>query len=894
MASTPVAPARLQPGSVLGRYEVIARVGVGGMGEVYRARDPLLDRMVALKTIAAKAILDSASQPRFEQERRIAASLDHPHICRLLDAGHDHGLDYFAMEFLEGESLASQLERGALPVHTALGYAIEIAGALQHAHGHGIIHRDLKPANVFLTPTGAKVLDFGLAKLHHRDHHPTEHEGDVAALAATHPGTILGSAPYMSPERLQWREGDERSDIFAFGLVFYEMLTGRRAFGGTSAAALIAAIISAEHAPMRLPGAKGDEIEWVVGKCLAKNPNDRWQSSGDLEIVLKRIAGRGLRAVEPARRRPLAAVAVIVSLLVALLVGMAINPRARNAPPAGGPTAFTVPPPEGGSFTPTEGSIQTAQLALAPDGQTLAFVAAASDGVSELWLRPFDSLLPRPVPGTAGASYPFWSPDGRSIGFFTPGLLRRIDLGGGPARTIASAANGRGATWSRDGVILFAPSTLDVIHRVAASGGAVTEETRMDPSRADNSHRWPFFLPDGRRYLYFARSVADAHEGIYLGSLDSAASTLVVNSGHGGIFVPPHWVLSIAGETLVARAIDHATGQATGDPVPIAERVGGSSNFYAAISASAVSGSIAYASPVLTSGTAWVDRAGKRLGVPIPAGHHVDFQMSPDARALAVATLDPHTGGSDVYVVDLARGTRTRLTSTRATDASPVWSPDGVRLIFRSNRAGVHDLYIRDAHGPAPERVFLRSASAKYPTSWSPDGRFVVFHTRDNETGWDVMLAAADRSAPPRPIVRSAFNEMQGQFSPDGAWLAYSSDESSRTDVYAQSLTPGGPRVQVSMNGGSDPKWRGDGNEVYYIAADGQLTAVSFRPRGATAQPTSPQRLFAMPTPRVSAPYTSAYNVAPDGQRFLVPVPGAPARSRPIIVLLNQLPQSGR
>jgi Tol biopolymer transport system component len=864
------------------------------MGEVYRARDTRLDKTVALKIVAAGFADDPSSLPRFDRERRVTASLEHPHICRLLDAGHDANVDFLAMEYLEGQSLASRLRRGPLPLDDALGYAIEIAAALDYAHRRGVVHRDLKPANVYLTPTGAKVLDFGLAKLRTLDGGRQPLVADTAPLTAVHTGPVVGSASYMAPERLEGRDADHRTDIFGFGLVLYEMCTGRRAFEGASPATLIAAIVSGEAAPMQLDSPVGEQIEWVVRKCLAKLPEDRWQSIGDVEQVLKRMARGGLAPPRRARRRALLAIGVAGIALTGLIATAAVqSARGRLQSVAGAPVAFTIEPPAGGTFVPTEGSVQTAQLAVSPDGRSIVVVASGADGVGQLWLRHFESTTLTPIPGTADASYPFWSPDGRSIGFFTPGLLRRIDLAGGPARTLAAAPNGRGGSWNANGDILFAPNAAGVIDRVSAEGGNARPQTRAEESRGETSHRWPQFLPDGRRFLYFVRSGQESHEGIYLSSLDDPASTLVVNSSVGGAYLATRRMILFDAEgTLMARPFDPDAPASGADPVPVAPHVGGSSNFYGAFTASST-GVIAYASRAAASELVWFDRQGHRLATVLPAAEHVDFQLSPDGNSVAVSTADKNSDHPDIYQIDLTRGTRVRLTASRATDATPVWSPDGRQVVFRSNRERVHDLYTRAIASTAPEHVLLTTTTAKAPTSWTPDGAHIVFQNRDDVTGWDLMMVSADGSQP-QPLVKTPFDEVQGRVSPDGHWLAYTSNESNRPEVYVRMLDGGSSTWQISVNGGSDPRWRGDGHELFYVSADGQLTSVAINGRGGTLDPAAPHALFEIGPIAVAPPYTSGYDVPPDGSRFLVRVPIEHVRSMPLTVLLNWSPQGDR
>ncbi len=455
---------RLPPGAQLGRYEVVAHIGSGGMGEVYCARDTRLERPVALKTIATAYAPDPSSQPRFERERRLMATLEHPHICRLLDAGREAGIDYLAMELLEGESLAARLKRGPLPVPAAIGCAIEIADALGYAHLHGVVHRDLKPANVFLTPTGARVLDFGLAKLRPAVAAASGAAalGDTVPLDGTQAGTVVGSAQYMAPERLEGQDADHRADVFGFGLLLYEMLSGRPAFASRSAAGLIAAILSSDPAPLGLDHPKGAELEWIVRTCLAKKPDERWQAMSDVQAVLRRLAAHdpAPQAVSrpPVRRYLMPALAgVLLSACGAGLGWLVTDRLARRE--ASTALAFEVHPPPGGAFTPTDGSLRTAQLALSPDGQALTYVATGADRISRLWVRRLSSVSPEPLAGTEDATFPFWSPDGHMLGFFSRGYLRTIALEGGPPREIAPAEDGRGGTWNAAGEILYSPNT---------------------------------------------------------------------------------------------------------------------------------------------------------------------------------------------------------------------------------------------------------------------------------------------------------------------------------------------------------------------------------------------------------------------------------------------------
>ncbi|MEN3337438.1 MAG: eukaryotic-like serine/threonine-protein kinase [Acidobacteriota bacterium] len=876
---------RLHPGADLGRYEVIAKIGSGGMGDVYRARDKKLGTIVALKTITATYARDPGSQPRFERERKLTARLEHPHICRLLDAGRKGDIEYLAMEYLEGESLAARLARGALPVDEAIGYAIEIAQALEHAHAHGVIHRDLKPANVFVTATGAKVLDFGLAK-QRVGLDPEVLGGETAPLDSTQVGTVVGSAPYIAPERLEGREADVRSDVFAFGLLLYEMLKGRRAFDANSAAGVIAAILSADLPPLELNHPKASDLEWVVRRCVAKQPDARWQSMGDVRAVLKRIAGPGFTTREPVRWGPgvlIPAIAVVALALTAAGIWLASGRSQTHA--AVLPVTFPVYPPAGAAFTPTEGARQTPQLALAPDGGTLAFVATGSDGVPRIWLRPLNGVEARVVEGTDEASYPFWSPDGKSLGFFADGYLRRIELPGGTPLSLAPAPHGRGGAWSEDGLILFSPDTAGPLLRVPATGGTPVEATKLATDRGETSHRFPVFLPGGRRFLYYGHGSAEAYEGLYFASLDRADTTLVANTHHGGAFLPPNRVLFLAEETLVSRTLDTEHGIAMGEPVLVAEHVGGTSNFYGAFCV-APRGVLAYASASGASDLVWMDRAGRALLTVSASRQHVDFRLSPDGRRIAVTELESSGGQSDIYVLDLEHGTRERMTTSRSDEQSPVWSPDSTQLVYSSNRQRVHDLFTKEAIGMAPERALFTSGFAKYPTSWSRDGKWIAFHQTGDRTRWDVVLMPATGGSP-KVLLGSPSTERQAQFSPDSGWIAYTSDVSKRDEVYVQSLHDESVRRQLSVNGGRDPRWRADGNELFYVSADGYLMAVTVRKGAGGITGDQPRRLFHTYDASTRPPYLSSYDVSPDGSRFLARVTKEDVRSLPLTVIVN-------
>jgi len=857
------------------------------MGEVYKAHDTRLDRTVALKVMGA-ALADIDHGAMLEQEARAVAALNHPHICALHDVGREQNTAFLVMEYVKGETLASRLSGGPLPIRDVVRFGIQIAEALDHAHRQGVIHRDLKPANIMLTTSGVKVLDFGLATLRAAAPLQMPLEGTPTV---KHPLTseraLLGTIQYISPERLEGREADASSDLFAFGAVMYEMTTGRRPFDSPSPAGVIAAIMNSD--PPRPSALRPDvpaPLEWLIQKALAKNPDARWQAAGDVVEVLRWIA----RGIEPGvrRRRPLRSAVPLAAALV-LVAGAAFLAVVRPFPAAHTEPAtltFSIAPPDGGGFTPTPSSVPTPQFALSPNGRRLAFVASLAHEPAQLWLRALDSLIPEPLAGTNGAEYPFWSPDSASIGFFANGMLKRIDLAGGPARVLASAPFGRGGTWSRSGIILFAPNTQGGVYRVPANGGEATLLTHVDAAAHEASHRWPQFLPDDRHFLYFVQSTPPQAHGVCVADLDGSPPRKLLTSGLSASFVPPDHLLYVADDALMATTFDAATQRAVGDSFPVVSSIAGSSNFFAAVSASST-GLLAYASSSGSSALTWYDRTGRASGSVGPPGEYVDFRLSPRSDQLAVAEVEPQTHRPDIRVMDLMRGAKLRLTSEAATDASPVWSPDAARIVFRSNPEGLHDLYLKPANGAGERALLLKTSNAKYPTDWTSDGRTIVYHTDQRGTGIDIWTVGADGSHP-TPLVQTPFDEVQGQVSRNGRWIAYTSLETGRPEVYIRSMTDPGVRWQVSADGGTDPRWRADARELFYLSLDSWVTAVGFAGERATA----PHRLFPVRVAPPGDPYLSNYDVTADGQRFLVKVPVRDVTSTPIHIVTNWLAAS--
>ncbi len=852
----------LEAGTSLGPYEIVGLIGAGGMGEVYKARDTRLGRDVAVK------VARHQFSERFQREARVIATLNHPHICTLFDVGPD----YLVMEYVDGAPL-----EGPLDPPEVLRLGIQIAGALEHAHGKGVVHRDLKPANILVTRTGVKLLDFGLAKLSAVTSTATgtAPATDAATLtrALTEEGAILGTPQYMAPEQVEGKEADARSDLFAFGAVLYELLAGRRAFEGKTKAGIMVSIL--EHEPPSLETLKPRTppmLERVVRKCLAKKPEERWQSAHDLKEVLEWVAGAGLALPAHKTAKPwlprLAVAAAAVFALSLLAVGLV---HFRETPPEAAMVRFLLHPPAKTTLR---------HFALSPDGRRLAFTGIGADGKQMLWVQSLGSLSAQVLPGAEGAALPFWSPDSRFVGFFADGKLKKIDAAGGPPQTLCDALIGRGGAWSREGVIVFAPSTNSPLHRVPAAGGIATAVTALDEARGETSQRGPQFLPDGRRFLYYSRGAA-GQSGTYLGSLDSKENTRILAGQGQSIFAPAGsegHLLFVRQDTLMAQRFDPGRGKLAGEPFPVAEKVGMPT---ADLHGFTVSGSGTLA--VLTgqnvglSQLLWLDRGGKQVAEAAPRGVYFLPALSPDEKRIAFAR------GGDIWVLEWERGIASRFTFDPAPDDVPQWSSDGSRIVFSSVRGGItSDLYWKPAGGLGNEDPLLKSPGVKIPLDWSRDGRFLLYGHVNTKTGMDLEvlpLGPGPGGGERKPFVflQSQFIERNGQFSPDGRWVAYASnDNTGRYEVYVQSFSPaagggGGAssgKWQISSSGGDQPRWRRDGKELFFLAPDGQLMAVEVR-AGASFERGTPKALFRT---RLSILALSGfeYSVSGDGQRFLL------------------------
>ena len=897
----------LAPGTRLGPYEIADKLGEGGMGQVYRARDTRLDRAVAIKVLSPRVAHGDDLRARFEREARAISALNHPHICALYDIGRHGETDYLVMELVEGESLADRLARGPLPLAQVVRHGREIADALHRAHRQGIVHRDLKPGNVMLTKAGVKLLDFGLAKLQA----PVHGVGSQSVLASvptrleqplTAHGTLLGTFQYMAPEQLEGKDADARADLWALGCVIYEMATGRVAFTGASPASLISAVMSAEPRPIsELQPLAPPSLEQLVRACLAKDPEDRWQNAHDVSRALQWISEVGSARAEGGatperdRRRPHLAWAVATLAAAAALAAIVVAVRFAGRP------AGAERPIRASILLDDKSALRAA--ALAPDGTRFVFVARDAAGRNLLWIRELDSDAARPLVGTENPSFPFWSPDGRFIGFFADGRLKKVEASGAPPETLCYAPIARGGTWNRQGEILFTPVADAPIYRIPASGGSPTPVTRFDPARGESSHRWPFFLPDGRHFLYqvasFGSGAQEERLGIYVGSLDGDEERFVMRANSSVVYVPSPsdaergQLVFQRDQNLVAQPFDAKGLRTTGDPVVVADSVQFFQQTHYAFLSAAPDGVLLYqaASAAGLSQLAWFDRRGQRTGSLGEQGVIANPRISPDGRRVAVDIVDPQTANDDLWIYDVSGGLPTRLTSDRAFDNQAVWSPDGSRVVFMSLRRGRADLYEMSSSG-GREQEFFRSDVTKYPNDWSPDGRVILYREFSPTTNFELWTLAVSGERQPTPFLKAKYGLSHGQFSPDGRWVAYASNESGRWEIYVTSFPEPGGNWKVSAAGGSEPRWRRDGSELFYLAPDGQLMAVAVKAgptfAAGTAQPLFRARL----RQHISSADLFSYDVSPDG-RFLVNTDVGEVNPTPLTIVTGWRRQPG-
>jgi serine/threonine protein kinase len=848
------------------------------MGEVWRANDTRLGRAVAVKILPHELAHNAQLKVRFEREARAISQLSHPNICTLHDVGEENGTSFLVMELLEGETLAQRLERGALPLQEVLRFGVQIAVALDRAHRQHVVHRDLKPANVMLTRSGAKLLDFGLAKTIAAEPISasvmTQKLDDRQPLTAE--GTIVGTFQYMAPEQLEGADADARTDIFALGAVLYEMTTGRRAFQGKTRTSLIAAIIRGEPQPIaELQPLTPPALEHVIARCLAKDPEDRWQSAADVAAELEWISRSGSQAsvaapvIERRKRRErtwmaIAGVLALASIALAVLL-------ARRTTPAFPSVRANVVSPSGTTFILSQG--QGGSITVSPDGKWLTFAAVGpQDQDPTLWIRSIDSLEARKLI-TEPFDFPFWSPDSRSIAYFSRGDLKRIEIGGGPPSIICDTQEGRGGTWRADGTIVFAPHWRGGLHRVSASGGKSQPLTQLDEKAGETTHRFPSFLPDGKHFVYLSgthlAAPSSERNAIYLASLDSKERKLLLRARSNAIYSNGH-LLFVRENYLLAQPFDADALELRGEPKRIADGVDYESGFFCAAFAAGGDGTLLIGSKAapIEEPIVWRDRSGKQLGIAATAPGPWHHRLSRDGRYLVMVYGDP----GDVWLQDLVRGGRRRLTHDPLNDFLPVWSPDGTRVVYGSDRSLFTHLFMSRTDGAGKEEALLQTPQMKSPTDWSPDGRHLFFdaasdaNTSKNDL-W--VLDMTDRK--PRRLTTTDFDEWGSRMSPDGRWITYLSDESGRREIYVTSFPTLGERQQVSTNGSAaEGIWTSGGREIVYMSTDQKLMSVRVTRSGNALQVDAPQELFKLPL-------RAFVDVTADGQKFLVyePAPGA-------------------
>jgi len=888
----------IPPGRRLGPYEILSAIGAGGMGEVYKARDTRLDRIVAIKVLPPHLADRSELRERFDREARTIASLNHPHICTLHDIGHQDGIDYLVMEYLEGETLAQRLQKSALPLEQVLQFAIEISDALDKAHRKGVTHRDLKPGNIMLTKTGTKLLDFGLAKLKQEAIPENVSLSDLPTVKdpLTAQGTILGTLQYMAPEQLEGKEVDVRTDIFAFGAVVYEMATGKRAFEGKTQASVIGAIMSADPPPISsLQPMTPPALDRVVKKCLAKEPDDRWHAAKDLCDELKWIAGGSSQASSaptvPARSGVLGRRGLIFGvgalLLVALVTGFAVWNLKPTPPRPVTRTAITLPPGQ-----QLAGLDSGPSVALSPDGTHLAYVATQG-GTQQLYLRAMDSLESKPIPGTEGGVNPFFSPDSKWLGFFAGGKLKKVSVSGGGVSTLSDSVAPRGASWGSQGTIAFGTSYIEYLQQVSDSGSAPRPLTRSE--KGDNAHGWPDFLPGGKAVLFATgtNGMGFQNAEVVVESVGAGERRNLVQGGTNPRYAPSGHMVYVQGGNLVAVPFDPQRLEVTGAAVPVVEGVlQPTINGNAQYSFSAT-GSLVYVTGSNLSRQVklvWVNRNGVEQDLAAPAHSYAFPRFSPDGRRIAVSIVEQDT---QLWQYDISRETLTRFTFEGSLNVNAAWTPDGKRIAFLSNKEGPANIFWQLADGSGGLERLTTSEHVNVPSSWSRDGQLLAFIENNPTTGQDIWVlrmsdpsAASGQVRKAQPFLRTPFNESVPRFSPDGRWLAYISNESGRYEIYVQPYPGPGGKWQISTEGGTEPAWNPNGRELFFRSG-GKMMAVDI-----ATQPSfsagKPKTLFEgpyLPTPLTN----SNYDVSPDGQRFLMlkPVEQEQAEPTQINVVLN-------
>jgi len=854
----------------LAHYELVEKIGEGGMGEVFRARDTKLGRDVALKFLPDALAADAERLGRFEREARLLASLNHAHIASIHGFEQVGAQRFLVLEMVEGEDLSKRIARGPVPVEEALPIARQIAEALEAAHDEGIVHRDLKPGNVVVTPQGSvKVLDFGLAKAWESDAPSSNlsHSPTVLTNSPTVAGVILGTAAYMSPEQARGRTVDRRADIFAFGCVLFEMLTGRQAFAGDTVSDTLAAVLRAEPEWEALPSDTPRAIAKLLRRCLDKDPKQRLRDVGEGRIVIERVlAGHddpdpNAAATAPAaksRGGVLPWALAVVFALVAAAAGTAYLMTPKQEAPV---LRTSVLPPENVRFNLR--GVHPGPVTISPDGRRVVFTGRRSGGTSVLFVRDLDATEARPLPGTDGAGYPFWSADGRSIGFFAEGKLKRVDIAGGPPLTLCEAPYGKGGSWGRDGRIVFAPSFNTPLHIVSENGGETTPVTEIIQSRGDNSHRFPWLLPDGDHFLYFVRSGGEG-SAIHAGSISSDEDKEIMRATSNAMYASGY-LLFLRESTLMARPFDPDKLEFTGDPVPVGDPVRYIPGAMCGIfSASQDNGMLVYQGGASVPGAkiVWRNLEGEEIDSFDDIVQQDNLSVSPDGKQICADVFDNVGGTADIWIYDVARRIRTRFTFDPANDINAVWSPDGRRIVFASNRGGTSSLFVKNFGGASNEDLLLELDANLYANDWTRDGRYVVVQRVDSTSTGDLWALPMDGGGEPFPVANSPHGEYDGRVSPNGRWMTYDSDESGKFEVYVTSFPTSGRKWQISSGGGTNPEWSPDGKAIYYTG-NNAFYAVETDPGETTFGVGAGRELFESNT-------AISYRVDPSGDKLVI------------------------
>ena len=862
----------LVQGSRLGPYEILGAIGAGGMGEVYRALDTSLGRQVAIKTLPDALADDPERLTRFEREAKTLATLNHPNIAQIYGLETTSGVRALVMELIEGSTLADRITQGPIPLDEALPIARQIAQALEAAHESGIIHRDLKPGNVMVRADGTvKVLDFGLSKNASVSGLATDDSPTTAA--GTFSGVLLGTAAYMAPEQARGRQVDRRVDIWAFGVLLHELLTGRRLFGGEDLAGTLARVLQERPDVSDAP----PEVRPLLTKCLEKDPKRRLRDIGDFELLIGVPGALPSTRVAPARWVWMLAVAIGVAASAPFAVLWL-----RERRPQSQQIQFAIEPPPATRFNNGPNAMTPS-----PDGRFIVFGAGDAPDTSVLWLRSLDALTARPLPGTEGGTFPFWSPDSKSLAFTAGGKLKRIAIAGGPAVTLADANASPITpigTWNQDGVILFGSNAG--LHRVSASGGESTLLTRTDATQKEGGHGYPQFLPGGRRFLYFVQSADAEVRGVYVSSLDAPDKRQrILRTSSKAFYAPPRagyggYLLWLQDQTLIAQRFEPDEMRLNGEPVAIAEDIalGQVGPIRAAYCVSDAGVLVYFGGPDLAQRRiVWVSRDGRPLGEAVPPDRFGSLALSPDDQQIAFERTVRDTRGAtakpDIWLWTINNKRMTKLTFGTEGDRYPIWSPDNRRIAFTSNRSGGVEIYRKDASGTGEDERLTDSPSGKITLDWSRNGRYILYREVSQQTGMDLWALPMDgpTALRPFPVLNGPFNEGSGHVSPDGKWLAYNSNETGVSQIYVrafpQPASSAGQKWQISQNGGLEMRWRGDGRELYWVTPDGRIWAADIETRSGRVQSGNPRELFTAPIYTATA---GSFDVTRDGQRFLL------------------------